>query len=319
MELTKQFKELLPKSIAELFSEYKIIYRTYYHWLDKKDVTGIIIIISYIIRITIVNFFLARKTILFYPDKPYPGTVIYKICLHLGYSITNDPTKKFDLAFKWQDSTFSQPDNFLQKLAARTEVFNINCNDISKNHVDKIFKDIFGYSSLVDPFTFKGKIVRKSNMNATHDGKIIDAPLEETESGYLYQKLIHNEVDENFVQDIRVTIFKDKITYLALKYRPIQNRFNIKSYAKISAPEEIFTQEEIKKIINFARTIGLDYGDLDILRDREDNKIYIIDANNTPWGLNSDHMSKSLEKIALTKLSKSFKIIFIDSKTNACA
>lgn len=315
MEFKKQIKEAFPKNLLELLREYKLIYKTYYHWLGEKNISGTIRIVSNIIRITIVKIFLARKTILFYPHKPFPGTAIYKIFLHLGYSITNDPTKKFDLAFKWQDATFLPSDSFLQNLAKQTEVLNANCHDISKSHVDKIFQEVFGYSSIVNPLIFRGKIVRKSNMNGTHDGKIMDYPIKEIESGYIYQKLINNEVDENFVQDIRVTIFKNEIPYLVLKYRPIKNRFNEKSYAKIAEVKDVFSQEEIDKIIIFAQRIGLDYGDLDILRDREDNKIYIIDANNAPWGLSVD--SKSLKRTALTKLSKSFQGIFIDSKTNA--
>jgi hypothetical protein len=302
MNLAKGFKQFLPKSIAELLSEYKLIYKTPY-------VSGTPSIISNIIRLSLVKIFLARKIILFYPHKPLPGTAIYKICLYLGYSIINDPTQEFDLAFKWQDSTFSSPDSLLRKLANQTEVLNFNCSDISKNNVDAIFKNIFGYSSMVDPLSFRGKIVRKSNMNATHDGKIIDSPIKETESGYIYQKLINNEVDENLVQDIRVTIFKDEIPYIVLKNRPIKNRFMNKSCSKISEVTDIFSQEEVEKIISFTQAIGLDYGDLDILRDKQDNKIYIIDANNTPWGLSVK--SKSLEKIALTKLSKSFERIFI--------
>jgi hypothetical protein len=33
----------------------------------------------------------------------------------------------------------------------------------------------------------------------------------------------------------------------------------------------------------YCRKIGLEYGEIDILRSDEDGKIYIIDVNNTPW------------------------------------
>ena len=41
--------------------------------------------------------------------------------------------------------------------------------------------------------------------------------------------------------------------------------------------------QECQDIIMYCRRIGLEYGEIDILRSDEDGKIYIIDVNNTPW------------------------------------
>jgi hypothetical protein len=48
--------------------------------------------------------------------------------------------------------------------------------------------------------------------------------------------------------------------------------------------EEALSAEEIRNIRKFARSIGLDYGELDVLRDRDDGRTYIVDANKTPTG-----------------------------------
>lgn len=40
------------------------------------------------------------------------------------------------------------------------------------------------------------------------------------------------------------------------------------------------------------RIMGLDYGELDVLRDTEDGKLYVADVNNTPWDPPTISMSK---------------------------
>ena len=43
-------------------------------------------------------------------------------------------------------------------------------------------------------------------------------------------------------------------------------------------------KDELNKIHRFCAKIGMDYGEVDVLRDRDDGRIYIVDANNTPSG-----------------------------------
>jgi hypothetical protein len=43
------------------------------------------------------------------------------------------------------------------------------------------------------------------------------------------------------------------------------------------------SEQECQDIIMYCRRIGLEYGEIDILRSDEDGKIYIIDVNNTQW------------------------------------
>jgi len=46
----------------------------------------------------------------------------------------------------------------------------------------------------------------------------------------------------------------------------------------------VLTSEEAFLCREFFRQIGLDYGEIDVLRDGIGGKIYIVDANNTPAG-----------------------------------
>jgi len=50
------------------------------------------------------------------------------------------------------------------------------------------------------------------------------------------------------------------------------------------SPADVLASHEVELCRNFCREIGLDYGELDVLRDRKDGQIYIVDANNTPAG-----------------------------------
>ncbi len=47
-------------------------------------------------------------------------------------------------------------------------------------------------------------------------------------------------------------------------------------------PEEVFTPEEIENILKLADQLNVDYGELDILRDNEDGKVWVLDVNKTP-------------------------------------
>lgn len=49
-------------------------------------------------------------------------------------------------------------------------------------------------------------------------------------------------------------------------------------------PGQVFSSEEIEAIARFCAAFGLDWGGLDILRDRYDGRIYIVDVNKTDVG-----------------------------------
>ena len=44
------------------------------------------------------------------------------------------------------------------------------------------------------------------------------------------------------------------------------------------------SKDEQAKIGDFTQAIGLDFGGLDVLRDRGDGRIYVVDANKTDMG-----------------------------------
>ncbi len=256
-----------------------------------------------------------KINILFYPLLPDPGFEIYRICRINGYGIVANPNSRFDFVFNWQGNVFVSKDELLDELAKKYMVINYGCKDTNKENVDKIFTEIFGYSTMVDPMRYNGKCVVKSNLNAKHDGKVIDCPIKTKEDGVVYQKLIDNQYDNEYVYDIRVTVFKNKIPMITLKLRATSDRFAHVKKRFIKPVDQIFSDEEIKKILLFAEKIGMEYGHLDVLRDNHDKRIYIIDANPCPWS-NTSKLSKEEITEVYRKLTICFNDVYVGDFNN---
>lgn len=148
------------------------------------------------------------------------------------------------------------------------------------------FEDVFGYPILVDPGRFEGWCVMKSERNAAHDGRLVRCPIVgPAPDGMTCQILIDNTVRRRFVEDIRIPIIGGRIPFVYLKYRPLKSRFsNDNAYARMASQHELFTPSEIRLIREYVGRIGLEYGELDVLRDGASGRIYVVDANNTPYG-----------------------------------
>jgi hypothetical protein len=153
--------------------------------------------------------------------------------------------------------------------------------------VEEHFEGVFGYALRVDPLNFHGKVVRKSIKNASHDGQIVSLP-DRTTIGptcdYVYEHLINNSF-RTFVCDIRVPVILGDVPFAYLKIRPLANRFsNDNTFVKMISPFDVMDMGEFTKILSFCKSIGLEYGELDVLRDYDSGRLFVVDANNTPYG-----------------------------------
>lgn len=248
-----------------------------------------------------------KKTVVFYPALPNRRHILGRIFRILRYHITTDlqAASKASFIVNWEDTTFRQQIPALLDLSATRPIINIGCRDISKKYVDAMFKKVFGYQTMIDPTTHRGKCVKKGDLNAVHDGSVVDCPVVNPEAGFIYQKLINNQ-EGMLVEDIRVPIFRDDIPFVYVKNRSVQGRFKSKNTkCVITRTEQVFSKTEVDNIIEFCNLVGLDYGELDVLRDRDDGKIYIVDVNNTPGGP-PNSMSRLNELRALRKLTVAF-------------
>jgi len=192
-----------------------------------------------------------------------------------------DNVSDSDVAVYFDDSTYSQPPHLLNGPSVQ---INFECRDISKSHVQTIFKNIFGYDLGVNPETYSGEMVAKTETNGTHTGKIVHGPCP-AEEGYVYQKLIDNRSENGRVTDIRCPTVFGTIPLVYLKSRPETHRFaNLNTHVTLSSAQDELSTEEIEKIALFCNAMKLDWGGLDILRDSADGRIYIVDVNKTDMG-----------------------------------
>ncbi len=244
-----------------------------------------------------------RAHILFYPEFPNYGSACLWIAHRNGYRVTKDPADRFDVAFHYEHGDQETFEAFQQDLPHLTEAVNRSFVDIRKEKVGRVFEEVFGYPISLDPRTHTGPCVRKSNRNGEHDGTIIQCPIDHIDEDYVYQKTINNEVEDGLVQDIRTPIFRDTIPFVYLKVRPIESRFsNENEFAEMKEVHGVLSEEEVGQILHFCRRMGMDYGELDVLRDKGDGRIYIVDANFTPAarpsGLSDAHAERALSRMA---------------------
>jgi len=204
--------------------------------------------------------------------------MISKVCAELGLRPVSVP-RYHPVGVFFQDRTRTD------YVAPRDGLLNQACTDISKQHIEQVFERVFGYPLAIDPLTYQGPAVCKSDENGTHDGCIVECPIQKRELGVVYEVLIDNSISEAAVQDVRVVVVGNDIPIAYLKSNWKEKRFaNWTFEVKLANASDVLTSEEQALVIEFARAIGLDFGELDTLRDRKTGRIYIVDAAKTAFG-----------------------------------
>ncbi len=222
-----------------------------------------------------------RARISFFPRKPRSYYAIWPVCQLSDVKIVDDPAEA-DLHFYFEDREFltAPPPSPSDKPA-----FNIGCHDIRKSVVTRVFDEVFGYSLSVDPCVHEGPAVEKSELNGKHDGRIIECPIAEPARDRVYQRLIDNTFDGGDYIDIRTPIVGGAIPFVYLKRRTRALRFSNENHrVDIADTDAVLSRDEQAKIAAYARAMSLDFGGLDVLRNREDGRIYIVDVNKTDMG-----------------------------------
>ena len=253
----------------------------------------------------------ARRTMLCFPDMPSEVDYeLVKLSMILGVRLTR-AAERPHLAIAWQDTTVrTVPLDGGRRHAGY--FLNSRCPDIGKDRVERVFESVFGYASCVDPTTYEGSCVRKSILNATHDGVVITCPITAVEPGFVYQRLINNQAgDTRHVVDLRAVLYRDTIPLVLLKYRPLAIRFaNRNAWVTLASADDVWSPEEQKRIRRFAAEMGLDFCNLDILRDNDTRSLYIVDVNTTAFGPTQE-LSPRDKRRALAILAETFHEQFI--------
>lgn len=200
----------------------------------------------------------------------------------MHFNITNRLDRHFDIAIYYEDATHRQQFREIEEIAKDKKVINLNTRDISKKNVEKHFSHVFGYSSFCDPKTYEGLCVKKSDTNAMHDGQVIECPVENPEPDFVYQKLLENTADNQMHKDIRIPVIAGQIPYVFLQYRLPENRFSIAKEASLEPVGKVLSPVEQERIVKLSSSLGLEFGEMDVIRHQQDGYLYVIDVNNTP-------------------------------------
>ncbi|MEO1368165.1 MAG: hypothetical protein AAFX50_13410 [Acidobacteriota bacterium] len=263
-------------------------------------------------------------TILTYPEPPAGKFAL--LCERGGFRVVSDPTRPFDLAIKWYEETYTPNDRVLGELAQITPVLNLGCCDISKRRVDEAHREIFGYGLLVDPHTYRGACVKKTNLNAQNRESLVQCPIAPGDGdageghGFVYQRLVVTPREPEEYEEYRVPITGREIPCVVIKRRPLSVRFDrCAGYAILAEADEVFSADERAKILELCRVFGLDFGDLDILRERGDGRLHVIDVNPTPGGPGAAGYgyTEDQRQELLTRQLAAFRRVFVDRISDA--
>lgn len=228
----------------------------------------------------------ARRTIVsdgpkiwFAPDLPRPWYLIWPV-MALSRARFARHADEADVIFTFDDSTWTSG------LAMPTPipVLNGQCTDISKTRVAQIFEQVTGRALTCDPAAAIGPYVEKSELNAAHDGRVLSRPQPPRE-GYTYQRLINNLDEHGNVLDLRCSTIGGEIVQVYLKRRTLERRFeNTNLSVTLAEPSALFTAVERAMISRFCAAMGLEWGGIDVLRDRDTGELWIVDVNKTDMG-----------------------------------
>jgi hypothetical protein len=213
----------------------------------------------------------------FAPDKARPWYLVWNVATWAGARFASRP-EDADVAFFFDDSTRGVP-----PAAPGLRVINGRCTDVSKSRVAEAFEAVFGYPLAVDPRTWTGPAVEKGELNGAHDGRTVLCPTDPL-PGRIYQRVVDNS-DGEYVDDLRTPMVAGRPAAVFVKRRPLRDRYaNYNTRVTLTTPGAVFSPDEVERLSAFAAEMGLDWGGLDVLRDRASGRLYVVDVNKTDMG-----------------------------------
>ncbi len=228
-----------------------------------------------------------RRSIFFHPGQPPPTHVLEHVRQHAGWDLARSP-ETADWCVLYQDATWvTLPDDDPFAGIALTWI-NGRCRDISKQKVEQVFDAVFGYPLAIDPLTHQGVCLRKSNKNYVKDVKLLQGPIpvEELSEQYVYERLVDSRVPGLGPIELPAYVVGGQVVSVFKVIRPdwISAGSFVDGSLDVAVvyPTSVFSAQELEQIAVFCDAMGFDYGKLDIIRDNEDQRIYIHDANTTP-------------------------------------
>ena len=219
----------------------------------------------------------------------FQKSTTYFMLRKAGVEMSNKLNGKYDVGIYWDPRMdINKQTPKLKQNGKKIKLINLFLVDTSKGFVAESFENHFGYGYKVDPITFQGYCISKHNGNGTKSCFFLKCPIDANDifKDHSYQQIIDytDKKDPNTLYELRIPIVGGIIPCVLFKTRNRGLRFTSKNRSiQIVNPLKYLTVEECNKIITYCRYIGLELGEIDVLRSHEDGRIYIIDVNNTSW------------------------------------
>lgn len=220
----------------------------------------------------------ARRTALVGPDPLRLPEALRKVLRVLGLRAVRRPRPGLALAVHWSLATVIPP-------PLVTGMVNGGCRDIGKRRLEAASVAALAYGPAVDPRADAGPCVVKSEGNARHDGRLDRTPVAHPDPSAVSQRLVDTADAHGVLEELRATVVAGRLPVVYVKRRPARDRFGRgESTARLAGVEDVMDPEEAAGVLRLCRHLGLDLGELDVLRDRADGRLHAVDANRSPRG-----------------------------------
>jgi len=225
--------------------------------------------------------------ILLYPDTHHKRYKITKLKLFvelLGIDLADGIEDDYDVLLYWSYHKFKRKlDEFLLEESKKRHIINLGGWDTTKTYNEEVMMKAFGYNTVIDPATYQGRMLEKSEIQGAHSMVEI-GNRKRKKDNYIYVKLLDNRTSDNMVRDYRVYVCNNNITLVIIKDRSIDDRFKGTAESVIKtcdSPKDVFSDDEIRKIGLFCKIYDTEFTELDVIRDN-DGRLYVVDNNNMP-------------------------------------
>ena len=251
----------------------------------------------------------------------FQKSTTYFMLRKAGVQMSNKLNGKYDVGIYWDPRMdINKQTPKLKQNGKKIKLINLFLVDTAKGFVAESFETHFGYGYKVDPTTFNGYCISKHNGNGTKSCFFLKCPIEANDifKDHSYQQIIDytDKKDPDTLYELRIPIVGGIIPCVLFKTRNRGLRFTSKNRSiQIVSPLKYLTEQECHKIITYCRYIGLEMGEIDVLRSHEDGQIYIIDVNNTSWWP-PNKLGDIDRNIVLNLMWNAFLESFIPSKFN---
>ena len=252
-----------------------------------------------------------------YPIKVPHWSKLYVVLDHLGWNPGTEEDHVLRVLFS--NRTLDKGGVILDRkgrrsgatTVVRSRTINGGCTDVTKHRTDVVFREAFGYTSLVNPR--RQRAIEKTEIQATKQMREVE-PGTMPRAGFIYQRPIDTRNKKGEFVDLRANLVGHRIFRVFVKRKTHRFVGDGTALSEVVPPSHVFSKEEIEQIERMSEIFGCDFADMDVLRDRKDGRIYVVDVNYTAHRhaldkLGTDH-GEARRKAYLDAYAEHFRGVF---------